>query len=115
MKSKKINKIFLFTIFLMVIVGLAMFVSASLGILAKSADTFRAVLKSQLVLGLGLGLVGMYAALKINYGANIPFLFLLSPSLSPRPFSSPESDPIGARELSAGLPWVLFLFSRWRF
>ncbi|OGJ03924.1 cell division protein FtsW [Candidatus Nomurabacteria bacterium RIFCSPLOWO2_12_FULL_46_14] len=67
MKSKKINKIFLFTIFLMVIVGLAMFVSASLGILAKSADTFRAVLKSQLVLGLGLGLVGMYAALKINY------------------------------------------------
>lgn len=44
-----------------------MFVSASLGILAKNEKVFYSVLFSQLVLGLGLGLVGMYFCLKINY------------------------------------------------
>ena len=41
-----------------------MFVSASLGILAKNEKTFYAVLFSQLVLGLGVGLVGMFFCLK---------------------------------------------------
>ncbi len=44
-----------------------MFVSASLGILAKNEKTFYAVLFSQLVLGLGAGLVGMFLCLKIDY------------------------------------------------
>ena len=44
-----------------------MFISASLGILAKNEKTFYSVLFSQLVLGLGLGLVGMYVCYKINY------------------------------------------------
>ncbi len=44
-----------------------MFISASLGILAKNSKIFYSVLFSQLVLGLGLGLIGMYFCLKIPY------------------------------------------------
>lgn len=44
-----------------------MFVSASLGILAKNQKIFYSVLVSQLALGLGLGLVGMYFAFRIDY------------------------------------------------
>src|SRR3989344_4804210 len=66
-RGKKIDKTFLIIILFLVFAGLAMFVSASLGILARNANTFRGVLWSQLVLGLGFGLVGMYVALKINY------------------------------------------------
>ena len=44
-----------------------MFISASLGIVARSEGTFYSVLFSQLVLGFGLGFLGMYFALKINY------------------------------------------------
>ncbi len=44
-----------------------MFISASLGILAKNEKIFFSVLLSQLVFGMGLGLFGMYLSLKINY------------------------------------------------
>ena len=44
-----------------------MFISASLGILAKSETTFYSVLVSQLILGFGLGFIGMYFAFKIDY------------------------------------------------
>jgi len=44
-----------------------MFVSASLGILVKNEKIFYSVLFNQIVLGLGLGLLSMYVALKINY------------------------------------------------
>jgi cell division protein FtsW len=77
MKEKKVDKFFLIIIFLLLIVGVAIFVSASLGILAKSKDTFYSVLISQLVMGLGLGLIGMYVALKINYKFWRNYSFLL--------------------------------------
>ncbi len=64
---KKIDKFFLITLFILLIVGLGMFISASLGILVKNKELFYSILKSQLILGLGLGLVGMYFALKIDY------------------------------------------------
>jgi len=54
-------------VILLVGVGLAMFVSASLGILAKNKDIFYNVLRSQLVLGLGFGLIAAYIAFKVNY------------------------------------------------
>lgn len=44
-----------------------MFVSASLGILAKNESLFFSVIFNQLVLGFGLGLVGMYICSKIYY------------------------------------------------
>jgi cell division protein FtsW len=67
MRDKKIDRFFLIIVGLLLFIGIAMFISASLGILAKNEMTFFSVLFSQLVLGLGLGLVGMYLCLKINY------------------------------------------------
>ena len=67
MREKKIDKFFLTIVILLVSAGVAMFVSASLGVLAKNPATFRSVLFSQLVLGLGLGIPGMYLASKIDY------------------------------------------------
>lgn len=67
MKEKKADKFFLIIIFILLLLGVAMFISASLGILAKNEETFFSMLFSQLVLGLGLGFLGMYFSLKINY------------------------------------------------
>lgn len=79
MKEKKVDKFFLIIIFILLTLGVAIFVSASLGVLNKNPETFYSVLFSQLVMGLGLGLVGMYVALKINYKfwRNYSFLFFL--------------------------------------
>ena len=79
MKEKKVDKFFLVIISLLLFLGVAMFVSASLGLLARSEETFYSVLFSQLVLGLGLGLVCMYLCLKINYKfwRNYSFLIFL--------------------------------------
>ncbi len=66
-KEKKVDKFFLIIILLLIGIGTAMFISASLGILARNEKTFYSVLFSQLVLGLGMGLVGMYICLKIDY------------------------------------------------
>lgn len=79
MKDKKVDKFFLIIVFLLLLVGVGMFVSASLGVLAKNEKTFYSILFSQLVLGLGLGLLGMYFCLKINYKfwRNYSFLIFL--------------------------------------
>lgn len=79
MREKKVDKFFLIITILLLFVGVAMFVSASLGILARSEKTFYSVLFSQLVLGLCLGLVGMFICLKINYKfwRNYSFLIFL--------------------------------------
>ncbi len=67
MREKKVDKFFLIILFILIALGTAMFISASLGILVKNEKTFYSVLFNQLVLGLGLGLFGMYLAMKINY------------------------------------------------
>ena len=67
MKEKKIDKFFATVVTLLIAIGAAMFISASLGILAKSETTFYSVLFSQLILGFGFGFLGMYFALKIDY------------------------------------------------
>ncbi len=67
MKEKKVDKIFLILVFILISIGLAMFVSASFGLLARNENNFYSVLHSQLILGLGGGLIGMYFALKIPY------------------------------------------------
>ncbi len=63
----KVDKFFLSVVISLIVIGVAMFVSASLGILAKNAHTFYSVLWSQLGLGLGLGTIGIFFCLKINY------------------------------------------------
>src|SRR3989344_2716043 len=67
MREHKADKFFFIVLFLLVFLGVAMFISASLGILVKSKTTFYAVLFNQLVLGLGLGLLGMWLTYKIPY------------------------------------------------
>ena len=67
MKEKKIDKFFLIILFLIITIGIAMFISASLGLLNKNPSIFYSVLIKQLVWGLGLGLIGMYICFKINY------------------------------------------------
>lgn len=77
MREKKIDRFFLIILFLLLAIGVAMFVSASLGILAKNEKIFYSVLFSQLVLGLGLGCIGMYLCLKINYKFWRKYSFLI--------------------------------------
>lgn len=80
MRERKVDKFFLIVLFLIISLGVLMFVSASLGILVRNKDTFYSVLFSQLVLGLGTGLVGMYICYKINYKfwRNYSFFIFLS-------------------------------------
>jgi cell division protein FtsW len=77
MRDKKVDKFFLIILFLLLFFGVAMFISASLGILVKNEKTFYSVLFSQLVLGLGLGLVGMYFCAKIDYKFWRKYSFLI--------------------------------------
>jgi len=74
---KKVDRFFLTVTFLLLSVGVAMFVSASLGILVKNEKTFYSVLFSQLILGLILGLVIMYFCSKINYKFWRKYSFLI--------------------------------------
>jgi len=67
MRGKKVDRFFLIVVAILLSAGVAIFISASLGLLAKNPDIFFSVLFSQLVLGLGCGLVGMYLCSKINY------------------------------------------------
>src|SRR3989339_1583514 len=67
MREKKVDRFFLIVVLLLIFTGMAMFISASLGVLARNGGTFFSVLFSQLVLGFGLGLVGVFFCLKINY------------------------------------------------
>lgn len=77
MKEKKIDKFFLIILGLLVIIGAMVFVSASLGVLAKNEKIFYSVLFNQLVLGLGLGSLGIYLCLKINYKFWRKYSFLI--------------------------------------
>ena len=67
MRERKVDRFFLIVVLLLISIGAAMFVSASLGVFAKNEKIFYSVLFSQLVLGLGLGFIGMYFCLKIDY------------------------------------------------
>ncbi len=101
MRVRKIDKFFLIIVLLLIFVGTAMFVSASLGILAKNQQTFYSVLFSQLALGLPLGLIGMYLALKINYKfwrQYAFYIFLLSIILTSMVFVSPFGWSHGGAE-----------------
>ncbi len=65
--TNKIDKIFLSIVASLVIIGMMMFISASLGILNKNETKFYGVMASQLIYGLVGGLVALYFGLKIPY------------------------------------------------
>ncbi|MFM7088845.1 MAG: putative lipid II flippase FtsW [Candidatus Paceibacterota bacterium] len=62
----KIDRFFLGVTIVLLLVGVAMFVSATLGELPKSARTFYAILTGQFM-GLALGVFGMYVTYRIDY------------------------------------------------
>ncbi len=65
--TNKIDKIFLSIVASLVIIGMMMFISASLGILNKNETKFYGVMASQLIYGLVGGLVALYFGLRIPY------------------------------------------------
>ncbi len=65
--AKKSDKLFLSVVMILILSGLAFFVSASLGVLAKNEKNFYEILISQLGFGFGFGLIGMYIMLKVPY------------------------------------------------
>ncbi len=74
MIKKKLNlqpvpfdRYFLFIVLLISSIGLFAFVSASLGILARSESKFYGVLFNQIVLGFGFGLLGLWITTHIPY------------------------------------------------
>jgi cell division protein FtsW len=67
MKKKGIDKMFFGIVVTLVVIGVIMFTSASLGILAKNEAKFYNVILAQFILGLGGGFVAMYFAMRIPY------------------------------------------------
>jgi cell division protein FtsW len=67
MKKGKIDNFFLTVVILLVIIGAIIFISASLGILAKNEEKFYGVIANQFIFGIGGGLVAFYLGYKIPY------------------------------------------------
>lgn len=64
---KKIDKIFLISFLVLLICGITVFVSASLGIYAKNNAQFTSIIFNQIFFGLFLGLIGCFVTSKIPY------------------------------------------------
>lgn len=81
MKKQQFDKIFFGIILTLIIIGVIMFTSASLGILARNEAKFYGVIFNQFVFGLVGGFVAMYIGLRINYKFlrdNSLIIFILS-------------------------------------
>jgi len=65
--KKSHDKVFLGLCITLVVIGFFMFLSAALGILSRDEATFLGLLKSQLLLGLGGGMIALFGASRINY------------------------------------------------
>src|ERR1035437_1831058 len=66
-KKNKIDKIFFGIVIALVVIGLIVFTSASLGILAKSEAKFSGVMFSQFIFGFLGGLIALYIGFRIPY------------------------------------------------
>jgi cell division protein FtsW len=64
---KKVDKIFLISFFALLIFGLTVFISASLGIFARDNAKFVSVVFNQIFFGLFLGLIACFITSKIKY------------------------------------------------
>ncbi len=76
--GKKVDRFLLSTILLLTGIGLIFFISASLGVLAKSETKFYNILFTQLAVGLVGGMIALYVTARINYKIwrTYAFLFL---------------------------------------
>jgi cell division protein FtsW len=66
-KKLSVDKYLFFNILILIIVGLVIFLSASLGLLAKNGAAYSSVVLNQLVLGLIGGSIAGYIASRIQY------------------------------------------------
>ena len=66
-KIKKVDKVLLLTVIALVLYGLVIFFSASLGLLARDGAKFGSVVSGQIGLGLILGSISCFFISKINY------------------------------------------------
>ena len=66
-KKNKIDKIFFGIVIALVVIGLIVFTSASLGVLAKSEAKFSGVMFSQFIFGFLGGLIALYIGYRIPY------------------------------------------------
>jgi cell division protein FtsW len=65
--TKGLDKIFLIIVIILIVIGVIMFTSASLGILARNEAKFYGVIFNQFVFGLCGGLVALFLGLRIPY------------------------------------------------
>ncbi len=65
--SKHVDRIFLIVTILLVVIGFFIFTSASLGLLARDGARFSSVAVSQLVFGIGAGMVSLLIFSNISY------------------------------------------------
>jgi cell division protein FtsW len=65
----RVDRVLLITLIFLVAAGLFIFLSASLGLLAYDSDSFKGAALSQIVLGLGGGLIACF------FGVTIPYRF----------------------------------------
>lgn len=77
MSGEKIDKVFLFLALALVVLGIFVFSSASLGILVKSEAKFYSIIFSQIVFGLMGGLLALVVFQKINYRIWRKYAFLI--------------------------------------
>lgn len=99
MKKWKGDNVFLGIVIALVVIGVVMFTSASLGILARNEDKFYNVLLSQFVFGLGGGIIALYLGLRIPYGfwrKYALYLFILGLGLTALVFTKLGSSHGGA-------------------
>lgn len=67
MNNKGVDKIFLFTILILLGIGFSVFISASMGILVKDSALFNSITFKQAFFGILLGLIACFVVSKINY------------------------------------------------
>lgn len=65
--TKPVDRVFLIIVSILLVFGLVMFISASLGILAKNEAKFYGVLFNQIVLGFGGGILALIITSRIPY------------------------------------------------
>lgn len=101
---KSVDGILLFAVILLVVGGLFIFLSASLGLLARDGAQFSDVAISQIVLGLGGGFIAMVIALTVPYRfwkKYSLYLFIAALGLTALVFT-----PLGL-ELNGARRWIL--------
>lgn len=75
--SKKVDKIFLINVIALIVIGFTIFISASMGILAKDNVQFTSVTTKQFFFGIVFGSISCFIFSKINYKIFKQYAFLI--------------------------------------